>query len=121
MTKPSSIKFLGKTYRIEYVDEIVLEHDENDSTSITKEEEASIVDLHLFGVTLNAKKLIQVRSDLDSEESADTTLHEILHMVDFLLDLELTERQIKVVASSVIALLQANQDLREFIHEHTTT
>lgn len=101
--RPSSFTFLGKTYQIEYVDEV------------TPPDEVEDFEV-LFGATYHFDKVIQVRNDLDKNEELDTTLHEIFHGVDFILDLGLTERQVKVLATAFVSLLETNPSLKDYIN-----
>jgi len=105
--RPTGFKFLGKNYEIEYV-----AHVDCDSSP-------ELENCYLFGVTNEAGKKIQVRDDLDKNEEVDTTVHEIFHAIDLTVDLELTERQIRVLATSFISILETTPELREYLYANT--
>ena len=48
---------------------------------------------------------------------ADTLLHESLHIIDEIFQLELTERQVYCITSGLIALLRDNAALMPYIHD----
>lgn len=102
---PKGFEIIGKKYSIEY-------------PAIISPELAGLdEDNYLFGLSLNVEKKILVREDLDSIEKADTLVHETFHALDFIFDLELEERQVKVLATTFVALLAANPEYREFLNE----
>jgi predicted DNA binding protein len=102
----SSINILGKHYSIAYTDSI----------PVLEEEAENGID-YILGLTHNDKKLIEVLEGMDKNEEGDTTLHEVLHAIDFVFDLNLTERQIKVLSSALINVLNTNPNFREYINE----
>lgn len=116
MNRPSGFSFLGKTYSIDYVPEILLPEEEK---GVNHEEFESIKDLGLLGTTFHISKNIQVKDGLDTNEEVDTTFHETIHALDYILELEMSERQVKVLATALIALLETNQPLREYLYENT--
>lgn len=48
-------------------------------------------------------------------EEADTLLHEVIHAMDYLLDLKLTEEQVRVLATALIGVFQDNRYFTEFV------
>lgn len=48
-------------------------------------------------------------------EEADTMLHETVHGVDYLLDLGLTERQVRLLATALIGIFQDNPEFTSYI------
>lgn len=48
-------------------------------------------------------------------EEADTALHETIHGIDYWLDLELSERQVRLLATALIGLFQDNPEFAEYL------
>jgi len=61
------------------------------------------------GLSHHTKQSIKISTDQPEDGIADTLLHEILHAIDYQTQLELTERQVHVLAT---ALLQTVWDKR---------
>lgn len=59
-------------------------------------------DPYSSGLSHHSKLLIKVNNALPEDEFADTLLHEILHGYDYHCQLELTERQVHVMAAGLI-------------------
>jgi hypothetical protein len=51
---------------------------------------------------------IWVAKDLPKEEAQDTMLHEIIHILDYSMDTELTETQVKRLATGLLAFFKDN-------------
>lgn len=99
---PSSVKILGKTYKVSVVmpstaNNLLHESDAAAGTSSAKE----------CLITLNA--------DQCKEQMKDTLLHECLHMCDQTMLLDLSEKQVHALAGCVQALLADNPQLASFI------
>lgn len=58
---------------------------------------------------------IRVRPAQMPIEEMDTILHETIHAIDHWLDLEMTERQVRLMATALIGLFQDNPDYAEFV------
>jgi hypothetical protein len=48
-------------------------------------------------------------------EEADTLLHEVIHAIDSCLCLNLSERQVRLTATCLLAVIQDNPEFSEFI------
>ncbi len=48
-------------------------------------------------------------------EEADTVLHETIHGIDYLLALELTERQVRLLATALIGIFQDNPEYTTYL------
>ena len=53
-------------------------------------------------------------------EEANTILHEFLHVIDNIMDLELSEHQITTVATGLMGLFQDNPSFAKFIIKQRT-
>lgn len=71
-------------------------------------------DSKFMGTTENNLCKIHVRLELDGEivpesQVTDTFLHEILHVIDLLYDLDLREAQIGALAVAILTILRDNK------------
>lgn len=95
MMIPSSLKIVGREYgvvKVEEYDEKVGGVDFENSTIVVKD---------------GQQRLLEV----------DTLLHESLHIIDDIFQLELTERQVYCITSGLIALLRDNVALMPYIND----
>lgn len=92
----NTLKILGKTYRVKFVDKV----DEEDSLGLCKDAEQEIL----------------LRIDQPQDCLRDTLLHEIVHAIDFQLHLGLKERQVHCVATGITAVLLDNPEFAESWH-----
>lgn len=95
MNIPSSLKIVGREYdviKIEEYDEKVGGVDFENSTIVVKDGQQRLLE-------------------------ADTLLHESLHIIDEMFQLELTERQVYCITSGFIALLRDNPELVSYIND----
>lgn len=95
MTIPSPLKIVGREYdvvKVEEYDEKVGGVDFENSTIVVKDGQQRLLE-------------------------ADTLLHESLHVIDEIFQLELTERQVYCITSGLIALLRDNNTLMSYINE----
>lgn len=99
MTGPRSIKIIGKTYAILFVDEVDAE-DSSGEHDLQKQE-------------------IKVKKAIHFELARDTLLHEVLHAVDEQLDLRLKHKQIHALAVGLLQVLRENADFVKFLTERT--
>ncbi len=93
--KPTLVRFLGKNYSIDYIDRNKGQED--------------------LGNTLFHEQQVLVQNNLHPAEEADVLLHEFIHVIDLAMELDLSEHQVRVLASGIYALLQDNPDFAEFI------
>ena len=95
MTIPSLLKVVGREYnvvKIEEYDEKVGGVDFENSTIVIKDGQQRLLE-------------------------ADTLLHESLHIIDDIFQLELSERQVYCITSGIIALLRDNPALVSYIND----
>jgi hypothetical protein len=55
------------------------------------------------------------RADLNGEARLDTLLHECLHVLDYDMQLDLTERQVHSLAAGIYMILRDNPDFLALI------
>lgn len=60
------------------------------------------------GLAHPAKLLIYVADDLPKDEVSDTQLHEVIHILDYMLDTELQESQVHRLATGLLAFFKDN-------------
>lgn len=92
---PRTVRVIGKTFAIEYVDKV----DDEDSA----------------GEHRRDAQLIKVRVGQHPETLRETLLHEVIHAVEEQLDLGMKERQVHSLAIGLFQVLRENRDLVEFI------
>ena len=95
MNQPKTVKVLGKTYRILFVD---LVDDDGSSGS------------HSF-----ASLEVRLDKNLHAEVQAETLLHELIHAVEEHMDLELTEKQVHGLSVGLFQVLRDNRPIASFI------
>ncbi len=59
--------------------------------------------------------IIKVKAGQTEAEEVDTVLHETLHAVSYLLDLKMSERQVRLTATALIAILQDNPSFAWYV------
>lgn len=94
MNIPSSLKIVGREYNVVKVEEY-------DDVGGVNFETCTIV------VKDGQQQLLE----------ADTLLHESLHIIDEIFQLELSERQVYCITSGIIALLRDNSALVPYIND----
>lgn len=94
MTIPSLLKIVGREY------------------NVTKVEECDDVG----GVDFENSAIV-VKDGQQQLLEADTLLHESLHIIDDIFQLELSERQVYCITSGIIALLRDNPTLISYIND----
>lgn len=87
----SKVFILGKEYSVE--------------TSVPNLMGIVSQDGHTLGSSNSINQTIIINSQQHPEGVADTLLHEMLHAIDFQTQLELTERQVHVLASSLLQVM----------------
>jgi hypothetical protein len=94
---PSSVRVFGKDVTIEY------------ATIETSDEE------NISGDMSEEKLAIRVRPGQLPIEEMDTVLHETIHAVDYILDLGLTEHQVRMLGTGLVGLFQDNPGFAAFV------
>lgn len=89
---PTEVRIVGRTYAIEFID-----------------------GFHLAGECSNGKQRIKIESGNASSYERDTVLHEILHAIDYNMQSKMNERQVATMASGLLAVLQENPSLVEYL------
>jgi hypothetical protein len=69
------------------------------------------------GICEFTKQKIYIATGLADDLYADTLLHEILHVIDFTIGLELTEKQVIGIAGGLYAVWKDNQNIIEGINK----
>ena len=94
MNIPSSLKIVGREY-----DVVKLDYDNQDG--------GVDFDTCTIGIRAGQQRLLE----------ADALLHESLHVIDEIFQLELTERQVYCVVGGIMALLRDNPSLLPYIND----
>lgn len=68
---------------------------------------------HLGMADRHHLKIMVKQGQLPIEE-ADTFLHEILHSIDYVMDIKLSEHAIRAMATGIIGVFQDNPDLVKY-------
>lgn len=95
MKRPDKVRVFGRDFSIVY------------STELQGMKE--------LGLTQYNDAVVNVRDNQLPLEEADTILHEFIHVIDFLMSLELTEKQVACVSKGLIGIIQDNPDFGKFI------
>jgi hypothetical protein len=94
----NKLKIIGKTYALRFVDTV----DEKED---------------LLGLCQDGKQDIQVSIHQPPDALKDTILHEIIHAIDYQMQLGLKERQVHGIAAGIVAVFLDNP---EFTQSWTT-
>lgn len=92
----NTIRILGKTYGLRFVDKVEMEGGDPKES--------------LMGLCTNDKQDIQVSVHQPQDALKDTILHEIIHAVDYQMQLGLKERQVHGMASGLVAVFLDNPE-----------
>jgi hypothetical protein len=92
---PSSLKIVGREYDVVKVEEYGEQ---------------------VGGVDFETNTIV-VKDGQQQLLEADTLLHESLHIIDEIFQLELSERQVYCITSGIIALLRDNSALMPYIND----
>ena len=95
--RAGNVYILGKTFKIKEVDRVL------DSANA--------------GHVRYDKQSIVVARDQHVEQMQDTLLHEIVHVVDNLMETEMTERQVACLATGLLAVMKENMALFMWLME----
>jgi hypothetical protein len=96
MKRPSTLKILGKRFRVQYVSGEPLSEDET-------------------GECDSEKQLISVKEGQELEAEQDTVIHEILHALEDLLELKLEHDNIVRLTTGLHALVKENPRLFTYL------
>ena len=98
---PKRVNLLGKYYAIERVDVVDAEGN--------------------VGEADDKKQRIRVLDQQGFENERDTVLHEIVHALDYQLQLHLKEQQVHLLGTGLLHLLRENPKLVKYITEKSPT
>lgn len=99
LTCPNSVRVLGRTYRISFED----------------------LHGHAFGFCQPNQQVILIQPGMIEDEEKDTVLHEVIHAVDYLMQLGLTEDQVRSTATGLYAVMKDNPKLATYLFETFNT
>ena len=100
MPRPKRISILGRNFKVTYVIKGGLEDDE------------------LGEVDLN-KQRIAILEGLAADKERAVVLHEIVHGIDDILDLKLTERQVEGLENGLFAVIKDNPRVIGYLRKKT--
>ena len=69
-----------------------------------------------FGEYDYETQIVRIRAGQQPAFEADTLLHELIHAIDDVMQLEMKERQVHCVAAGLIALFKDNPDFFDYLH-----
>lgn len=93
--RPSSVRVFGRNYSFNYVPEYM--------------------GLQECGTTDNHNLLINIKEHQLPIEEADTILHEVFHAIDYVMDLEISEHQIRALATGLLGVFQDNPKFAKYV------
>lgn len=96
MKLPSLIRVIGKPYSVELVPK-------------TKLETADL------GECKYPEQQITIQSGQAKEQEQDTLLHEVIHAVDEAMDTDLSETQVRRMATGLLAVFHDNPDFVKYL------
>lgn len=94
----NTLRIIGKTYTIRFVDKVECAGDLKDE---------------LMGLCRDGAQDIQVSIHQPRDALKDTVLHEILHAIDYQMQLGLKERQVHGLAAGIVAVFNDNPDFAQ--------
>jgi len=68
-----------------------------------------------FGMCFFIKGEIHVRPNQSEDQARDTLLHEVIHAIDNVETLNLTEEQVRTLATDLRAVFTANPDFAKWV------
>jgi hypothetical protein len=92
---PNHVRILGKDFSIAYFPQ----QDEYDAAGQMDEGTLSI----------------SVQPDQPLIEEIDVVLHETIHAIDYVMDLDLTERQVRLLGTAMAGIFQDNPEFASFV------
>lgn len=93
---PASVRILGRTYTLRPDPKLI-------------EEQGA------YGLHYETQRLIEYDPGVSEIDLKDTVLHELIHGLDCLHKLGLTEHQVTLLATGLTAMLDDNPDLSKFL------
>jgi len=90
----NSLRILGKTFEVLWVDEVA--------------EDA-------IGMCETYRQRIVMMKGLPAETEQDTLLHEVIHAIDETVGTNLTEQQVIALASGLLAVFKDNKEFTEYL------
>jgi hypothetical protein len=101
LVRPEVVRVFGRNYYITYTGI------ENGMTNL--------------GLTHFNEGLVNIREDQRPIEEKDTLLHEFIHVIDHVLECELDERQVTILAHGLIGIFQDNPEFAKYVTEKVHT
>lgn len=93
---PSSVRLLGRQYTL-------------------KADDTLIESQGVYGLHYETRRLIEYDPGVSTIDLKDTVLHELIHGLDCLHKLDLTEHQVTLLATGLTAMFADNPDLSKFL------
>ena len=93
--RPGSIRVFGRVYKVAFIPQHLGFHD--------------------CGQTIHENCSILIRENQLPVEEADTLLHEVVHTIDYVMDLSLTEHQVRALATGLLGTFRDNPDFAKYI------
>ena len=94
--RPAKVKILGKPYKVHFVTDAPLDEDD-------------------MGECRASEQAVYVKEGLPLEAEQDTLLHEVIHGVEWEMDLKLKESDVKKLATGLLAVLKENPRFSAFL------
>jgi hypothetical protein len=103
MAKPKKqyLRILGRDYEIKYVPPSGFSHME-------------------LGLCDNKTQTISIATDQTPIEATDTFLHEVIHAIDWIIGLELSEHQVRHLAATLVGVIQDNPEWADWLVQDKT-
>lgn len=98
--RPDSIRIFGRVYNISYL--------------------PYSIGLQSCGSTNHPNLLMVIQEDQLPIEEADTLLHEVIHGIEYTMDLKLSEHQIRALATGLLGVLRDNPVFAKYIVEDSS-
>lgn len=95
-----SVRVIGKTYTVRVVNKSPLDKDSGECDE--------------------KSQTITVNEDQTEEAMQDTILHEVVHAIDHTLRLDMSENQVAMMATGLIAVIRDNPEFTEFVTRKPT-
>ncbi len=95
------LRILGKTYQI-----VRTEHVDGLSAG------------EYFGSCDHTRSILTINARQEIQQERDTVLHEVLHAIDYTMQLGLKERQVHALGSGLLAVLTDNPELAFYLAGH---
>ena len=100
MKRPTSVRILGKTFRVQYVNDEPLEGEDR-------------------GECDSDKQLISIKRGQSLQSEQDTVLHECIHALETLLSLRLKHDDVVRLTTGIHALLRDNPTFVTYLRSRT--